>query len=369
MDDFLIVGGGVVGLSLAYELAGAGRRVRLVDRSEPGREASWAGAGILPPAGDGASADPLTLLAALSGRLHVEWAERLRSETGIDNGFRRCGAIYLALSDTEALQLEAAVADWTRRQVACEMISAGEANRLEPALSDNHDTIRLACLVPGECQLRNPRHLKALIAACTLRGVEITPTAEVVGLRRAGARVTHVQTTRGEFAAGRVCLTTGAWSGVLGEQLGLAMPVKPIRGQIVLLDPGRPLLQRIINVGPRYLVPRPDGLVLVGSTEEDVGFDKQTTAEATRNLLEFALQLTPGLGAARIERTWAGLRPATRDGLPYLGRVPDYDNLFIAAGHYRGGLFLSPGTAVVMAQLMQEGEAAIDLASFAVDRD
>jgi glycine oxidase len=144
--------------------------------------------------------------------------------------------------------------------------------------------------------------------------------------------------------------------------------IRPIRGQIVLLQTDRATPRHIINDGPRYLVPRGDGRVLVGSTEEDVGFDKRTTADGVAGLLEFARTLLPALGTAQFEHSWAGLRPATADGRPYLGRIPGLENAFVAAGHFRSGLTLSPGTAVVMSQLIRDQTPSIDLAPFRLDR-
>ncbi len=145
--------------------------------------------------------------------------------------------------------------------------------------------------------------------------------------------------------------------------------IKPIRGQMVLLSLNRMIVERIVNEGARYLVPRADGRLLVGSTEEDVGFDRDTTAGAVSDLLQFAMSLAPGLEGARVERFWAGLRPSTQDGLPYLGRLPDLENAFMAAGHFRSGLQLSPGTAVVMGQLIRGEQPTIDLSQFRTDRD
>jgi glycine oxidase len=151
-------------------------------------------------------------------------------------------------------------------------------------------------------------------------------------------------------------------------RLGISVGMKPVRGQMVLLGGPRPNLRRIVNDGPRYLVPRGDGRVLVGSTEEDAGFDKRTTAEGVSDLLDFAVRLAPGLKSMQFEQCWAGLRPATLDGLPYLGRLPGLDNAFVAAGHFRSGLQLSPGTAVVMSRLIQGLDTTIDLWPFRVER-
>lgn len=366
MPDCLVIGGGVVGLSIAYELAGRGLEVRVVDAGQPGREASWAGAGILPPAGT-KSDDPLEQLAALSNRMHALWADQLREATGIDNGYRRSGAIYVARDAAEAAALEQ-LADWaSQRAVVAERLALDRVADVEPQLRPSPPP-HAAYLVPEESQIRNPRHLKALLAGCAQRGVEVTPGAAVDDFEVRGPRVATVRTTIGDITAERICITAGAWSGAVARKLGFAAAIRPIRGQMLLLSTARPVLSRIINIGGCYLVPRPDGRLLVGSTEEDVGFDRSTTARATSNLLRLALGLVPALADAGMERSWAGLRPATEDRLPYLGRVAGLDNAFLAAGHFRGGLQLSTGTARVMSQLITDERPEVDLDGFRLQR-
>jgi glycine oxidase len=367
MSDCLIVGGGVIGLSLAYELAGHGLRVRLIDAGQPGQEASWAGAGILPPACPSAD-DPLEQLAALSNRLHAEWFEQLRASTQIDTGYRRTGAIHLARDAAAARQLESYAALAHARKITTQRLSPGELLQLEPSLRPT-GALESAYLLPEECQIRNPRHLKALLIACSARGVEITPGAAAEDFEIRGDRVRAVRTNLGVLPADCVCITTGAWTGGLARRLGVTPAIRPIRGQIVLLSLARPIVSRIVNEGSRYLVPRGDGRLLVGSTEEDVGFDRGTTAGAVAGLLQFALSLAPDLDRAQVERSWAGLRPATRDGLPYLGRAPGLENAFVAAGHFRGGIQLSTGTAAVMSQCIRGQQPQIDLTPFRLDRD
>ncbi len=370
MHDCLIVGGGVIGLSLAYELSRRGMQVRVVDRQNPGREASWAAAGIMPPVAERPDLPPLEQLAALSMRLHKDWAGRLFEETGIDVGYRRCGGLYLAESDQALRELASQAAAWRRDGIAVESLNASAVAELEPALLPAVESglLRAALLLPDEVQIRNPRLLEALIAACTARGVEITAGAEVEGFECDGGRVRAALTRHGQIVAERFCLTTGCWSGLVAARLGVPVAVKPIRGQMALLSMPEMILKRIVYVGPHYLVPRDDGRLLVGSTVEDVGFNRQTTAAVIQKLLEFALQWAPALSEAKVEQTWAGLRPASGDGLPYLGRLPGVDNAFIAAGHYRSGLILAPATAVVMAQLITGEQAAVELDQFEVER-
>jgi glycine oxidase len=366
MSDVLIVGGGVIGLSLAYELAGHGARVRVIDAGAPGREASWAGAGILPPAAAD-SDDPLEQLTALSNHLHRRWHDELLAETGIDNGYRCSGAIYLARSRQDAESLAQFAGQAAAGGIACQRRSADDLAEVEPRLRPAGD-LAGAYLLPDECQIRNPRHLKALMAACVARGVEITQGVAAQDFEIRAQRVHAVRTNLGSIAADRVCVTTGAWTAALCEKLGAVAALKPIRGQIVLLTTPGPLISHIINEGRRYLVPRADGRLLVGSTEEDVGFDRRTTAGAIAELLDFAVGLVPALAGAAVERYWSGLRPATADGLPYLSQAPGFENAFVAAGHYRSGLQLSTGTALVMGEWMRSEPPQINLAAFRLDR-
>lgn len=358
MSDCLIIGGGAIGLSIAYQLAGAGMSVRLIDRAAPGREASWAGAGIIPPGPRRAEATSLDRLAALAEQLHAQWAGQLLDETGVDNGYRRCGGIYLVGHDAPV------AADWQELGMRAEALSAAALAEREPQLAPQHR----AWLLPDEAQIRNPRHLRALLLACARRGVEIVAGAEADEFMTRGDRVLGVRTVRGRFMADAVCLAGGAWSGGLAAGLGVALPIVPIRGQMLLFDCGAPLLTSVINDGPRYLVPRPDGRLLAGSTQEQAGFDKRTTAEGIAGLLALATSLVPALNEAVLEQTWAGLRPATTDGAPYLGRLPNWENAYVATGHFRSGLTLSPATAVVMSELIRGELPSIDLAPLAVDR-
>jgi glycine oxidase len=369
-SDCLIVGGGVIGLSLAYELARHKLRVRVVDRQEPGREASWAGAGILPPASRAQAIHPLDQLRALASELHPAWAAQLFRETGIDNGYRLCGGLYLARSAGEAASLLGLARLLEEQEIACERLSSEALAEREPALAPlaSSGSLRAVYLLPREGQLRNPRHLQALLAACRLRGVEITSGVEVEGFGLSSGRLAAVQTSQGSLSADRYCLTLGAWTARLLSQLGVPNGILPIRGQMVLFACERPPFTSVLNEGPRYLVPRDDGRVLVGSTEEEAGFDKSNTPEAVAELHDLACELVPKLRDAPVERTWAGLRPGTFDGFPYLGAIPGLSNAFVAAGHFRQGLYLSPATALVMSDLIRGQAPPIDLTPFRVGR-
>ena len=365
--DCLIVGGGVIGLSVAWELARQKLRVTVIDQAEPGQAASWAGAGILPPANRQAARDSYDQLRGLSYELHARWAEELQSLTGIDTGYRRCGGIYLARTAGEA----AALAGWASvaadEHIEIERLSPAHLAQLEPGLSVGTG-VRAAYHVPGESQLRNPRHLKALRIACESLGVVFLPNAAAKTWVVSGERVLALDTSAGRMEAGAFCATAGAWTGTMLSKLGYECSILPMRGQMILFRCAVQPFRRVVNVGSRYLVPRDDGRVLVGSTEEEVGFDTRNTDEGSRDLHDFACALVPSLRDAELERSWAGLRPASFDGYPYLGPLPGLRNGYVAAGHFRSGIYLSPGSAVVMRQLICGQRLEIDLQPFRIGR-
>ena len=372
MSDCLVIGGGVVGLSIAYELAVHGARVQVLDRAKVGREASWAGAGILPAAVFRPGDSAYDQLSGLSQQLHPEWSEKLRTETGIDNGYQQCGQVFLARDAGTQETLLQDIRQIESRGVPFDKLDAEALAELEPVLQSmtvaSPDLI--ACNTPTAAQLRNPRHLRALAQACRNRGVTITEDAQVVGFDVQHGRIRVAKTAAGNFEADQFCLASGAWTTALGEFLGTALPIKPIRGQIALVKLDEQTLRTVIHEGPHYIVPRADGRVLVGSTLEDVGFDSRTTAEAITELLRFAASLAAELATAEVERCWAGLRPGGTGarGQPFIGEIPGVSNGWIAAGHFRWGLYLSPATAVVIGELLRGQTPRIELRDFRVDR-
>jgi len=360
-SDVLVIGGGVIGLTTAWELAGQGVRTAVVDRGDFGREASWAGAGILPPGNLESAATAEARLRALSHRLWPELSRALLEKTGIDNGYQQCGGVEVVEGDES--RARTLVEAYRREGVEATWFPARQAADLEPALAGDRSVVHL----PGLCQVRNPRHLKALVAACGQAGVVLRPFTELLELREDGRTVVAV-TTSGRLMAERVVLCTGAWSGLLGKKLGVRVPVEPVRGQMALLRAPAGLLRRVVLCGRRYLVPRPDGLVLVGSTEASCGFDKRTTATAVSQLLQFAQQLVPALAEAEVVRAWAGLRPGSPDGLPLIGRLPNFERTYVATGHFRSGLQMSPGTARLVRELLLEQAPSIPLEPYSVTR-
>lgn len=364
--DVVIVGGGVIGLSVGYALAREGIRATLLDRQEFGREASWAGAGLLPPCSERPPTQPFDLLRSWSARLYPQWSDALRAETGIDNGFRRTGGVDVAWTDEEENALRTSAGRWRSDGIVYERLAPGDFVRVEPALNPN---LRVVYYLPDRSQIRNPWHLKALEKANEVRGVRLRPHEAVVGFETVEGRVTAVRTEHGRIPCGQVVVTAGAWSAGLLEMLGVQAPTPPVKGQIVLLRSPERILQRIVEHGRMYLVPREDGRVLVGATEEAAGFDTRTTTQGVRDLLDEAIRLIPALAETEMERAWAGLRPGSIDGRPYLGTVPGYSNLLVATGHKRSGLQLSPATAEAIVDLVLGRPSRIDLSLFRIDRE
>lgn len=358
--DVLIIGGGIIGLTSAYFLAREGVRVEVLDKGDFGQEASWAGAGILPPGNPDHARTPFEQLRAHSAALFATHSAELRDQTGIDNGYVRCGGLEFADAADERTAEE-----WRAEGVVCEPVDGRRLGQLEPALFPE---LGRAFYLPDMAQVRNPRHIKALLAACQLLGVGLRPGCPVWGFEIEGKQVLAVRTDRGLTRAGQFLVTAGAWSDALLHATGWQPGIRPVRGQIALLNPGVRLFRRILLWGARYLVPRPDGRVLVGSTVEDAGFDKRTTSRAIGDLLALACHLAPSLAQAHVERCWAGLRPGSPDGLPFLGAVPGFDNLFVAAGHFRSGIHLSPATGLLMKELLLEQPLTIPLEPFGLNR-
>ena len=362
--EIVIVGGGVVGLSTALQLAERGVAVTLVDRQQAGREASWAGAGMLPPGNSANAATPEARLRSYSHALWPEFASSLVDKTGIDIGYHVCGAIEVCSDETQ-YEFQQHVKQWQAEGIRVERMS-GRAVR--GYVANHDDRFEDAAFLPDFCQVRNPRYLQAMRAACLLRGVEILEHVHTSDIRRKDDRISDIRVGERTLRFDRICFSVGAWSAALLQPLGLSIPVKPVRGQIVQLRLPAPPFRCVIEHGRRYIVPRRGGLILIGSTEEDAGFAKQTTTDGVAGLLDFASSLVPSLALAEVVNSWAGLRPGSPDELPLLGQVPGFSNAFIGAGHFRSGLQMSPATGMILADLMLGQTPAISLEGLRADR-
>lgn len=374
--DIGIVGSGVIGLSIAYQVlqdaaqAGVGApSIVVIDRPQSG-QASWAGSGILPPPPRQPSADPIEQLQRLSLSQMQRWSDQLREMTGIDNQYHQCGGYYLALSPGEQAALIGLKSFWDEMGTQFQILPYETFCRDEPWLSNQlpESRCQLIARIPEETQLRNPRHLKALRAACEMQGV--TFVNEYVGVPDS---VQPFQLTlQGErLEMKQVVVATGSWSSVWLDQLlpdRHGVSVFPVKGQILMYRAPSQVFQSIVNFGTRYFVPRRDGHILVGSTEEEVGFDARPTAEVKAELEQFIFRTLPEVASFPQVDHWAGFRPASFDQTPILGRLPGAPHILMATGHFRSGIQWSIGTAICVAAMLADREPPIDVRVFAPGR-
>lgn len=345
-SDALCVGGGVIGLVTAYELASRGARVTVVDRGPMGAEASWAGAGIVGPAQWAFANNDDDRLRAVSYDAFPTLAERLRESTGIDIGYRRSGGVELISRDQPEEWIDAMLERWRSQGIDHERLTPKGLRELEPFVVDDR---WIGFHVPGVCQVRNPRYLRALVAACQSSGVSLRPGAEVVDIVGKAPRIEGVRFADGSVAScSDLVITSGAWSGLFSKCLGYELPVRPLQGQMIAFQT-ESILSRILMREKCYLVPRDDGVVLAGSTEDEVGFAKQTTEKGLQHLLAMAFETVATLRQAPIIARWAGLRPASPLDHPIIGRAPGWDHVWLGTGHFRHGLAQSPGTGLLLA--------------------
>jgi len=358
--DVLFVGGGIVGAAIAWRLAKDGRSVMLLEKGEIGREASWAAGGMLTPVHLADYPPALAEACGASLALYEPLCREVAAASGVDPEYRVTGLLLLVTDDAgeeAARELEA----WKRqRNQPVERLTRDQAIEVEPRLTPR---LRRALRLPDIAQVRNNRMAVALCEAARRKGAEIRPNSPVTGFLRVPGRVTGVKTPRGDVYAGTTILAAGAWSADLLRPLGLDLKVKPIKGQILLAGGPPDFCRHMILDGESYLIPRADGRILIGSTLEDVGFDKSVILDAIGDLAARGARLMPELGKLPMVTSWAGLRPATPDRLPYLGKGP-VDGLIVATGHYRNGILLAPITAEVVADLLAGQAPPLDLTPF-----
>lgn len=358
MLDCLVIGGGVIGLMTARELAQAGCRVVILDRGEIGRESSWAGGGILSALHPWLVPECLIDLTQWSQAYYPRLAVELQDSTGIDVECTPSGLLLIDIADAGGILLWAA-----RHEIACELLETPSAiGTLEPHC---RPTDR-ALWFPAVSQVRNPRLIGALREDVVGLGVELRTHCSAEEIIHAQGRVRGVRLKDRVLEAERVIIASGAWSALLVRPLGIELDITPVKGQMLLYQAPPGYIRHIVTDGDCYVIPRRDGKVLVGSTLERTDFDKSITAEARFDLSRAAARLTPDLARFEIIQQWAGLRPAAPDGIPVIGTVPGVDGLYVNAGHFRNGLLLAPGSARLLADIILGRPPILDPSPFAL---
>jgi glycine oxidase len=361
--DVAVVGAGLQGSAVALRLAQSGKQVTVLERSVPGAEASSAAAGILSPGVEAVERGPFHALCAASLARYEAFAREVERASGMWVEFRRDGTLEVALDDRHAKVLAGRAERLQEAGLGAEVLDGAQARRLEPALSRE---ARGALFFPDEASV-DPRLLARAVHIAAARAGARFITGRVRRIVVDGGRARGVEHESGRIDADAVVLAAGAWS-LLVQGHGLpAGAVRPVRGQIAVLDTHAPLLHRVVFGASGYVVPRADGRILCGSTMEEVGFEKAVTAAGLRHVLDVALEIAPSLAAAAVVETWSNFRPASPDGEPILG-AGAVANLYYATGHSRNGILLAPITAEAVAAAVLGAAPPVDLAPFSATR-
>jgi glycine oxidase len=363
--DVLIIGGGAIGLGIAWRLAKRGAGVTVIDRGPMAGEASSNAAGMLVPLAEAHGPGAFLDLCLESSRLYAAFAEALLTQSGVDIELGRAGTLHVAVGKEGADALARSFA-WLRTlPFNVEWLGAAGVRSREPNLNPD---VSAGVFVPSEGWVTPPKLAEALSRAAANAGVRLLPDHQLLSVEWQGSRVTAVRAGGERLAADRFVVAAGPWSREVGQQFGLTIPVFPVRGQLIALNGESAPFRHVLFGRGVYLVRWLSGNVIVGSTMDYAGFVKEVTAEGMAGLLNAAIELVPGLAGCAVRRAWACLRPGTPDELPILGPAPGLDNVFIATGHFRNGVLLTPITADLMADVIQGKPPLIPLSPFRPDR-
>ena len=357
--DVAVAGGGIIGGAIALELSRAGLHVAVFDRQEPGLEASWASAGIISPAPENPAMIVTVPLAKASVLLYPEFVAQVEEISGKSVGFRPKGTLEALFSHDTKAELSTIIALHHGLGLKAEPLRAEDALELEPALSKH---VAAAVLRPEECSVDNRALTDAVLVAAKRSGTEIFSGKAARAIWREGNRCAGLILQNEKIEAQWTIIAAGCFSSAI-DGVSTYAPVRPAKGQMVALRAEDVAIDRVLWSEKIYLVPRNDGRILGGATVEYAGFDKRTTAGGIAKILSAAIDLATGLANARVDETWAGLRPDSPDHLPILGPT-DLDGLLIATGHFRSGILLTPITARLVREWITEKRVSVDWERF-----
>jgi glycine oxidase len=357
--DVVVAGGGLIGASIAFELAQAGLHVAVFDAHEPGREASWASAGIISPAPEGPGMIPLVALSKASAAMYPKFIEAVEEASGQTVEYRPDGAMEVFWEGDVREEISTLLAVYHGVGLRAEALTGERAKELEPGLMED---VQGGVLRPDESSLDNRALTQGTLAAAKRKGVDIFAGNGATGIWKEGGRCKGLQLTSGKAEAKWTVIAAGCFSAKI-EGAAPYAPVSPAKGQMAVLRCEAVKIQHVLWSENIYLVPRNDGRILAGSTLERIGFDHDVTAGGMKKIMNGAIELVPALAKARIEETWAGLRPDSPDHLPILGPT-DVEGLLMATGHFRSGILLAPLTAQLMREWITTQEVSADWERF-----
>ena len=357
--DAVVAGGGIIGASIALELASAGLKVAVFDTQKPGREASWASAGMISPSPESPAMASLLPLSLASVRLYPEFIGLVEELSGVSVGYRKDGALDLLFAEEEAAGIGEILSQHHAAGLKAEALPREQVRDLEPALSPE---VRGAVHRPDEASLDNRLFTEATLEAARRRGVEIFSANGAKALWFEGRTCAGLQLETGRVVARWTVVAAGCFSARI-EGAAPYAPVLPAKGQMIALRCDAVRLQRDLWLAHNYLVPRNDGRIIAGATVEYEGFDRSVTAAGMKKILTAAISMVPALEKARVDETWTGLRPDSPDHLPILGPT-DHEGLLIATGHFRSGILLTPITARLVREWITSQKVSVDWAPF-----
>ncbi|WP_404406365.1 glycine oxidase ThiO [Jeotgalibacillus malaysiensis] len=363
--DAIVVGGGVIGGAIAFNLSKRGMKVLLLEKDRLAGKASGAAAGMLGAQAELDGESPLFQLARTSRALFGNLADELKMTSGVEIELVEKGMLRLALTERDLQEHQRISKIHKQNGETAELLTGKEARKREPALSNE---VIGAMYLEKDGQVSAPQLSLGFLKSASALGCVIKEGLEVYSLHFSNGKITGVTTNKGDFMSSNVVVTGGAWSEKLLTKTGLQLNMYPVKGECFSVRTEAPLLTSTIFTPGCYLVPKKDGRIIVGATVLPNTFNQKVTLEGIFSLMENARKLVPSISQGEWEKAWTGIRPQTADGLPYLDEHPDYKGLFIATGHFRNGILLSPITGEVMADLIEGKSPAVDLSSFRLDR-